>query len=102
MASSPEDFGRKVHGEDLNEDLAFTWSRILQGNGEAQSVEQLANHDAWDRITVFVSILFLAKMDKVALEQQQFPYGEILVKRLSDEETIEAVPTPHAPQAVVA
>ena len=99
--TSPKDFGRKVHGEDLNEDLAFTWARIVQGNGGPMPLEHLA-HDAWDRITVFVSVLFLAKMDKVALEQRDFPYGEILVKRLSDEETIEAVPLPHAPQAVPA
>jgi len=98
----PRDFGSKVHGEDLNEDLALTWSRILQGNGQPLSLEQLANHDPWDRITVFVSVLFLAKMDKVALAQEDFPYGEILVKRLSDEETIEAVPSPHPPQAVPA
>ena len=100
--TAPRDFDRQVHGEDLNEDLALTWSRILRYNGQPVALEQLADHDAWDRITVFVSVLFLAKMDKIALEQQDFPYGDILVKRLSDEETVEAVPAPHAPQAVPA
>ena len=100
--TAPQDFDRKVHGEDLNEDLALTWSRILQGDGQPMALEQLANHDPWDRVTVFVSVLFLAKMEKVSLSQDEFPYGEILVKRLSDEETVEAVPAPHPPQEVAA
>ncbi len=98
----PQDFDKKVHGEDLNEDLAFTWSRILQGDGQPMALEQLANHDPWDRVTVFVSVLFLAKMEKVSLSQDEFPYGEILVKRLSDDATIEAVPAVHPPQEVPA
>ena len=99
--TAPRDFDRQVHGEDLNEDLALTWSRILRYNGQPVALEQLADHDAWDRLTVFVSVLFLAKMEKVSLSQEDFPYGEILVKRLSDEETIEAVPAP-APSSEVA
>ena len=50
---------------------------------------------------MFVSVLFLAKMEKVALSQDDFPYGDILVKRLSDEETVEAVPMSR-PQEVAA
>jgi len=100
-ASAPKDFDKKVHGEDLNEDLALTWSRILQSNGQPVPLEQLSNHDPWDRVTVFVSVLFLAKMEKVALSQDDFPYGDILVKRLSDEETVEAVPMSR-PQEVAA
>jgi segregation and condensation protein A len=104
-ATVPKDFEKKVHGEDLNEDLALTWSRIVQHDGAAVPLEVLANHDAWDRVTVFISILFLAKMEKVTLMQENFPYGEIYVRRTSKDETIEAVPSrapPPAPQEAAA
>ncbi len=101
-ASAPKDFGNKVHGEDLNEDLALTWSRLCQHDGAPVALEALAGHDPWDRITVFVSVLFLAKMEKVALAQQDFPYGDILVKRLSPDETIEPVPAAHPSPEVAA
>lgn len=97
-----KDFGTKVHGEDLNEDLALTWSRILQFNGQPIPLEDLANHDPWERITVFVSVLFLAKMEKVALRQKDFPYGDIFVTRTSAEETLEPVAVPPRPQEVAA
>ena len=98
----PRDFATQVHGEDLNEDLALTWSRILQGNGGPIPLETLANHDPWDRITVFIAVLFLAKMEKVALSQQDFPYGEIFVTRQSPEETLEAVAAVPVAQEVAA
>ena len=101
-ATVPTGFEKKVHGEDLNEDLALTWSRILQFNGQPIPLESLADHDPWDRVTVFVAVLFLAKMEKVALSQKDFPYGDILVKRLSSEETIEPVPAPVPKQEVAA
>lgn len=91
-ATAPRDFASKVHGEDLNEDLALTWSRILQFDGQPIPIESLASHDPWERLTVFVAVLFLAKMEKVALSQENFPYGDILVKRTSTDEVIEAVP----------
>lgn len=98
-AMAPKDFSIKVHSEDLNEDLAITWSRILQFNGAPIPLEALANHERWDRVTVFVAVLFLAKMEKVALSQDDFPYGEIFVTRLSMEETIEPVPEKGAQEA---
>jgi len=39
--------------------------------------------DVWDEVTVFMSLLFLAHLEKVKLWQKDFPYGEIYVKRLS-------------------
>jgi len=89
--TTAKDFEKKVHGEDLNEDLAFTWSRILQFDGAPIPLDSLAARDPWERITVFISVLFLAKMDKVAISQKDFPYGDIFVKRLSEEETLEPV-----------
>src|SRR5213595_2615998 len=54
-------FHQKVHGEDLTVG------------------------DVWDEVTVFMSLLFLAHLEKVKLWQKDYPYGEIFVKRLSME-----------------
>jgi len=79
---------QKVHGEDLSEDIGLTWSRLVQFNGDAVPLRSLAVGGVWDEVTVFISILFLAQMEKVKLWQKEYPFGEIYVKRLSREETI--------------
>jgi segregation and condensation protein A len=76
------EFHSKVHKENLSEDMVLTWSRIQQFNGEAIPIHNLWNHDVWDRISVFVSVLFLSMMKKVKLWQRRRPYGEIFVKCL--------------------
>lgn len=78
-------FHQKVHGEDLTEDIALTWHRLVQFNGEPVPLRRLTVRDAWDEVTVFMSLLFLAHLEKVKLYQKDFPYGEIYVKRLSME-----------------
>ncbi len=78
-------FHQKVHGEDLTEDIALTWQRLAQFNGEPIPLRQLTVGDIWDEVTVFMSLLFLAHLEKVKLWQKDYPYGEILVKRLSME-----------------
>lgn len=93
-AAGPVVFVGKVHGEDLNEDLSVTWSRILQHNGTPVAFDALATRDPWDRVTVFIAVLFLAKMEKVGLAQDDFPYGEIYVTRISEDETIGPLPVP--------
>jgi segregation and condensation protein A len=77
----PPNFHVNVHKEDLNEDLELTWNRILQFNGSAIPLHNLCTEDAWDIATVFMAVLFLAKMKKIKLWQRHFPYGEIFVKR---------------------
>jgi segregation and condensation protein A len=83
---NPPDFSKKVHNEDLNEDMALTWNRLCQFDGQPVPLHNLGNHDIWDRVTVFVATLFLANMNKVKIWQRKFPYGEIMVKRLVEPE----------------
>src|SRR5207247_572612 len=78
-------FHQKVHGEDLTEDIALTWQRLAQFNGEPIPLRSLTVGDVWDEVTVFMSLLFLAHLEKVKLWQKDYPYGEIFVKRLSME-----------------
>ena len=77
--------GGRIHSEDLIEDLDSTWNRITQFDGSAIPLENLWNGSAWDRVTVFSSVLFLAHMQKIRIWQKKLPYGEILVQRLSEE-----------------
>ena len=78
-------FHQKIHGEDLTEDIGLTWQRLVQFNGDPVPLRNLTLRDPWDEVTVFMSLLFLAHLEKVKLWQKEFPYGEIYVKRLSME-----------------
>ncbi|HEY5605955.1 MAG TPA: hypothetical protein VIL45_05470 [Thermoplasmata archaeon] len=78
-------FHQKVHGEDLTEDIALTWHRITQFNGEPIPLRHLTAGGIWDEVTVFMALLFLASLAKVKVWQKDFPHGEIFVKRLSME-----------------
>jgi len=83
-------FHEKVHGEDLTEDIAFTWQRLVAFNGEPVPLRNLTAGGVWDEVTVFMSLLYLAHLEKVKLWQKDFPYGEIFVKRLSMEADLSA------------
>ena len=39
--------------------------------------------DSWDRVTVFVSVLFLVRFGKLRAWQDDFPSGEIFVERVA-------------------
>ncbi len=85
------DFHTKVHSEDLSEDIGVTWQRLLQFNGGAVPLGRLASaNDRWDLITVFVSVLFLAKMEKVKLWQDAYPMGDIFVRRIAAHDALSA------------
>jgi len=81
-------FHQKVHGEDLSEDIGVTWARLTQFNGEPIALRSLTTGGVWDEVTVFMSILFLARLEKIKLWQEEYPHGEIFVQRLSNEESL--------------
>ncbi len=86
QSDRPPNFSEKVHREDLNEDITLTWQRLCQFDGKPVQLQNLYDGDIWDRVTVFVSVLFLANMKKVKIWQRQFPYGDIMVRRLAEPE----------------
>jgi len=103
-------FHQKVHSEDLSEDIGLTWARLTQFNGDPISLRSLTAGGVWDEVTVFMSVLFLAQLRKIKLWQKSYPYGEIYVKRISQEETLSSEelvglpklgPVPEAPAEVV-
>jgi segregation and condensation protein A len=75
--------GKNYHKEDLEADISLTWARINQHNGHPIPLSGLICGGIDDRLTTFISTLFLAKNRKVDLWQEKFPYGEIFVKNLA-------------------
>ncbi len=74
------DFDDKTHKECLEDDIASVWERIQKfGNGPIPMAD-LCVAGREDRITVFVSMLFLAKMGKVHIWQEKPPYGEVFLE----------------------
>ncbi|MBM4237778.1 MAG: hypothetical protein FJ151_04760 [Euryarchaeota archaeon] len=73
-------FDEKSHPEDLEQDVEVVWERIQRCGPGAMRIEDIYNGNKEDRVMVFVSLLFLAKMGKIALMQDDFPYGQILLE----------------------
>jgi len=76
----PKDFDPKSHAEDLEKEVEAVWKRILKCGPGPVSLDDLCNGDREDRVTVFVSLLFLARNSKIALWQDDLPYGEIFLE----------------------
>ncbi len=73
----------KLHGESLQEDISMTWQRICNCQGDRIPISAVWDErDTLDKVTVFISTLFLAKMEKVELAQQKLPFGEIYLRNI--------------------
>jgi segregation and condensation protein A len=80
---TPIVISEKLHGESLQEDISMTWQRICSCQGEKIAITQVWDaKDTLDKVTVFISSLFLAKMEKIELTQQKLPYGEIFIQNI--------------------
>jgi segregation and condensation protein A len=74
------DFDDKAHKENLEDDIALVWERIQKFGNGAVALSDLYNGSKEDRVTVFVSILFLARMGKLSIWQEKVPFGEIFLE----------------------
>ncbi|HSV42686.1 MAG TPA: hypothetical protein VLH13_04670 [Methanomassiliicoccales archaeon] len=73
-------FDGKAHAEDMERDVEMTWKRIMRcGNGPI-ALEDLFEGDREESVTIFVSLLFLAREGKIALWQDDLPYGQIFLE----------------------
>ncbi len=77
---TPENFDPKSHAEDLEREVEAVWKRIAKCGPGPVSLDDLCTGDKEDRVTVFVSLLFLARNAKIALWQDDLPYGEIFLE----------------------
>lgn len=75
-----------MHSENLEEEIAQTWMRILERvhheDSPAAKVAMSALHDGTkaDFLSVFVSALFLAFNQRVVLSQEPFPTGDVMLQ----------------------
>ncbi len=76
-----ENIDKKMHKENMEEDMGIVWNRICKFNGASIPLSNLHNGDRNDFITTVMSILFLASDRRIRIWQRNFPYGEIYVKR---------------------
>jgi len=71
-----------MHIENLEENISITWQRICNCDESTIPITQVWKNEPMDRVRVFVSSLFLAKMKKITLSQRRLPYSEILIKNI--------------------
>jgi chromatin segregation and condensation protein Rec8/ScpA/Scc1 (kleisin family) len=75
-----------MHSENLEEEIAATWIRILElaHKGESPatplSLDSLHNGTRDDYLTVFIAALFLAFNQRIVLSQPDLPRGPIMLQ----------------------
>ena len=104
-AKEPRKFDNKAHDEDDEQDVEKVWQRIKDLGTGPFRLSELYTDDMMNNITVFVSALHLLRDGKVALWQNELPYGEIYVEMKIDWATasVEPVgePIPAGKEAVI-
>jgi segregation and condensation protein A len=99
LKAAQQRFDGKAHTEDLEKDVMMTWDRILRcGNGPI-ALEDIIEGGKDDAVTVVVSLLFLSRAGKIALWQDELPYGQVFleIKIPWDIGTLEERPAPLVP-----
>lgn len=91
-----------MHNENLEEEIAQTWMRILERIHREESpsakVAMSTLHDGTmgDFLSVFVSSLFLAFNQRVTLSQEPFPAGDVMLQLTPEAQrgNLPAMPAP--------
>ncbi len=74
------EFDDKAHKESLEDDIAEVWERIQRCGQGSVPIVDLYTTGKEDRVKVFISILFLARMGKIQIWQEKPPFGEIFLE----------------------
>jgi segregation and condensation protein A len=69
--------GGMMHKDDLEAEIAETWQRVLDYPGTPVPFSSLYEPNPMDIVQTFNAVLFLAKMGRVSVSQEDFPYGEV-------------------------
>jgi len=69
-----------AHKEDIEKDIEAIMEKISRLNGEAIPMSKLSN-DKGEIVSVILPLLFLAKEGIITIWQEEFPYGEIYIKK---------------------
>ena len=102
-AKEPKTFQNKAHEEDDEQDIEAVWKRIEKlGTGQI-SIRDLYTGSLDENLTVFVSVLHLVRDGRLAVWQDDLPYGEIYIEIKTEwtSGTIEDSPEGRIPEAVI-
>lgn len=93
-------FDTKAHNDDLEKDVEDVWQRISRCGSGPIEINDIWNGGRDDLVTVFMSILFLARSGRISVWQDDSPYGTIKleVKMDWDIGTLEDATPEAAPQ----
>jgi segregation and condensation protein A len=81
--------GGMMHKDDLEAEIAETWQRVLDFPGTPVPFSSLYEPNPMDVVQTFNAVLFLAKMGRVSVAQEDFPYGEVwLTPKLPEAEAV--------------
>ena len=86
--SQRANINRKMVRENVEEEIKMTWQRVNKFNGHPISFEKINSGFELDPTSTFLSLLFLAKWDRIRIWQRKFPHGEIFVKNTSPGEKL--------------
>jgi segregation and condensation protein A len=81
--------GGMMHKDDLEAEIQETWTRILEVPAHPIALSGICEPSAADVVQTFNAILFLAKMQRIQVTQEDFPRGEVWI-------------TPRLPEAATA
>lgn len=98
-----EKFDTKAHNDDMERDVEIIWTRIMKcGPGEID-IEDIWEGGREDLVTIFMSVLFLARDGKIDLWQEDAPYGRVRlqVRIEKDIATIEDISSEVAEEIVI-
>lgn len=76
----PKVFDNKAHKEVSENDVAEVWERIQKLGTGAFSITDLFDSNRDDNITIFISALQLVRDGKLAVWQENLPYGDIMME----------------------
>ena len=69
-----------AHKDDQEGDIAEVWERILGKNGVPIPITDIQAKSREDMVKTLVSILFLARANRIRVWQENFPYGMIFIQ----------------------
>ncbi|AGN26942.1 hypothetical protein A3206_07635 [Candidatus Methanomassiliicoccus intestinalis] len=98
-----EKFDTKAHNDDMERDVEMIWARIMKcGPGEID-IEDIWEGGREDLVTIFMSVLFLARDGKIDLWQEDAPFGRVRlqVRIEKDIATIEDISSEVAEEIVI-
>ncbi len=94
-------FDSKAHNDDMERDVEMVWQRICRCGTGPVDITDIWDGGKEDMVTVFMSLLFLARSGKISVWQEDLPFGPISleVKMDWDIGTLEDAPATPSPRS---